>query len=804
MRGKIMGKNQLLLSLTLSMLLGACSDGPEQYNRGQGAQLPTGTASIGPEIGTTTVPEDYPIDKPIRIGKIEIPKFEIPDDIDDAQVKKNSSQPLVYSESFGGISFTTDFNEAKDILSEPLGVRIINGNKFYFYREGIIVIWREQEPRVPEVVLVQPSYLGGMPLDQELGELKLGSPVVKHFADDDGSGKSVVRKYFNILEGKDASYDCLQTRECKAEISEDKRNHEFELPSASINISVDRKIVNYLVMTRKLNPGNLNNSFDIVKQNIPFKDKNNEAKAISFGEIWEDAQKLIDGDSLTTVSTDSFTVQHDGVFGILSKERYEREYLAPDASEILEGLVFVSPYNKKFMFNGQYLNYKYDMQNKIFKLSKSSEVPSAEYFLPPQGISLSDITSKDDLKKIDLKFKTESKEITLENVQFPILFEDGSVMMEEPSVVIPDETIAAIKAQRPDLTEDQIRAALEGQEKQKIFSAQTGNIFVDDRSSQTFGLGTTLLDQYQINKVRKENLELDMKQIKVDYLVALSNFIKNELKAEYPDKIIFNKIDGLYNKSARGRYSSVTLLADFNTGEGKIYSFNVDKQSGDLGAFQVFDTNADFNKLTYPALNQPLNIQDNIKMKSFAGIKLGDAFIIKDFDKGRREATITSLDGQMSERSGFEESALRSNIYDGTGKIRKETLSKISISDLGISLMLAKDAKQADVYRVAQISNSFIHQKIDNLCGLTGLDLKVSTPTTEVVAKINRAISDKRQQDPSYKCVKFEQKRGDSSSQLFSMSFPEQAIKLYFSNNQFSSIGIYTTVKEALKSEGQQ
>ena len=94
-----------------------------------------------------------------------------------------------------------------------------------------------------------------------------------------------------------------------------------------------------------------------------------------------------------------------------------------------------------------------------------------------------------------------------------------------------------------------------------------------------------------------------------------------------------------------------------------------------------------------------------------------------------------------------------------------------------------------------------ISGKINGLCGINDLDLRISTPSVEVLKKINQKISEKRQLDPSFRCIKFEEKYADASGEVSSISFPKQGVKLLFSDGQFSEIGIYTSEKDALQSE---
>lgn len=801
-----MGKKHLLFTFCLSLILGACSDGPEQYQRGD-LNLPTGDASLNPEIGTTFVPENYPADQDLIIGRVRIPYEMIEDDLEDDIVKKNSSNPIIYKESFSGVTFDTEFSEGKNILAEPRG---ITSNGIYVYREGVGILWRTQDPHVPAAVIVLPSYLGGFQLDQTLGEIKIGSPVVDHFLDDDGTGKTVIKKYFNALEKKDASYDCLATSECELNLVDQGRNYEFVFPSATLQISVDRKVVNYIILLQDLKPGNLDNSFDIVNQNIPFLLKDNSGAeieaSINFGADWATTKELINGQGITSVSTDGFSVQHNGVIAVLTKENYERSYEKPDDSEKLNGLVFIGGYNKKFKFDGKYLNYNYNLSSKIFNFSKSDEIPSNLFYEITDGTPAANVSDMSNLKLLNVEFEDGKSEFKYGDVKLPINYADGSLFyQEDATITATQEEIDFFIENNPgaEITPELAKETIILAKKTNAFNNATSNLFESNPSSQTFGLATTLLTPVQKNKMKDPNVSVDEDQMKVDFMVGLTNFIENEIKTKNPDKIVFTKIDGLFSQAERGEYAARILMLDDSTGEGNILILDMNKLNANLNRVLSIDLDSEFNRKSFPALSKPLEIKTNEKLKSFQGFTLGESIKIKDIDLGREEATVLSMDESMSERVEYLNDSLRSMIYDNSGQILKETLARVIVGNLGVSLYVVPVVGEQDVYKIVQIMNSFIPQTINNVCGLSGLDFKISMPANEFIAKLNQKISEKRQTDAGFDCTKFEEKRNDGSGKVASITFPNQGIKFYFSSNQLTNFGIYTTVNDALNSEGQ-
>ena len=297
-----MGNKNFFLTISLLVVLAACSDGPEQYNRGEGPNLPTGDSSLNPDIGTFSISENFPDDRDYRIGRIVIPRASNEeDDVDDGLVKRNSSMPIIYKQSFAGITFDTTFDDAQNILSEPLGN---NSSGAYLYREGMIIIWRQQAPKIPTFVVINADYLGAMNLGSDLGSIKVGSDVTSHFAKDDGTGIPTLKRYFNSLEGENTDYDCVATNECQLVQNSD--FYLFVLPSGMFKISKDRKVIAEIRLTKEIGPGNMDNNFDLLNQNVVFQttsgdNQSIENKTIELDDNWDIAQEKIAGEGIASV-----------------------------------------------------------------------------------------------------------------------------------------------------------------------------------------------------------------------------------------------------------------------------------------------------------------------------------------------------------------------------------------------------------------------------------------------------------------------------------------------------------------------
>lgn len=766
MRGKIMGKTHLMLTMALSMLLGACSDGPEQYRQGD-ANLPTGDVSANPEIGSTFIPEDYPAGRDYRIGRIQIPhKAPAADDVDDELVKRNSSKPMIYKEGFAGLTFDTTFDEAKAILSEPLGN---NSTGAYLYREGFVVVWRQEDPKIPVIVYIDANYLGKMDLGANLGKANVGTDLSSHFADDDGTGIPTLKKYFNSLEGQPADYDCVSTNECQ--LVQNAQFYLFVLPSAMFKISKDRKVMAEIRMLKDISPGNMDNNFDLLNQNVSYTvstaDNGSETESIELGDSWDLAKEKIAGEGIETTGTNWFTVEYDGALLILSKDKYDRSYRKPEDSERLDGFYYTGSFSKKFTFENKYLSYSYNLQSGDFSFAKTEDAGKKKYFLAPSA-------NESDYKEVILELVDESKPVSLENIKTPIKFADASNYFDPAD--FPEDVMA-----------DNFAAALSKLEEV-------------DESQQRLGMKIFHLDKIQKAKAQKQNIILDEEKMKKDFFLSFTEFLKNEVTAKRSGLSIFSAYSGLHSKEAETSIGNFLLAYDENSGEGRFYDISMAKLTGNLSKVYSSVTTSDFNKTIFPALNRPVNFINNVKATELLGFKLGQVLNVQEVDNDREEATISSKDGSQKQRANFDDTSLRSVIYGEDGKINKEIHQNTVVGDAGVALYLTKE-NGSDLYRILQINSSYIGQPINGLCGINDLDLKIGQETKSVVAKLNQKIADNRQANADFKCVKFEQKLSDGSGQISAIFFPKQGVKLYFSENQFSSVGVYTSKNEALKSE---
>ncbi|MCB0392960.1 MAG: hypothetical protein KDD25_00280 [Bdellovibrionales bacterium] len=245
--------------------------------------------------------------------------------------RENSLKPIVYGEGASGITLKMELREAKDILSPPFYGPDSDG--VAAYGEGIVVDWRMNAPRVPEVIVVQTSYTGSLRLPEPYGDIRMQQSVGVFFGSDP-LGNDLIRDLYNKLEGADEKFDCLAARKCEVARSPD--YFAFVLPKMIIFLSSDNKHNFFRAILREgFSPGKLANDFDLIRGEFLFANEEGvlTGEKIGLGASWGELKEKSEADSHTEVLSSLFLKQVEGVGIGITKSQFDRDYKEPDGAE---------------------------------------------------------------------------------------------------------------------------------------------------------------------------------------------------------------------------------------------------------------------------------------------------------------------------------------------------------------------------------------------------------------------------------------------------------------------------------------
>lgn len=197
-------------------------------------------------------------------------KPELSEEQKDIRTRENSLVPIDYQNgSAGNISIKTEYEESLDILS--LNFR---SGGYFIYDEGLVVLWREDAPRVPHAILLSSSYQGSMDFGPWMEESQRHRKLGQSFADQFSLGVKDIQKdekaiffitsLYKHLENTDE--DCLEIKKCHLSINPQGNYIVFELPKMGFLFGNNerRKLVQIGIMNNDKS-GCFGQPFDLLK-----------------------------------------------------------------------------------------------------------------------------------------------------------------------------------------------------------------------------------------------------------------------------------------------------------------------------------------------------------------------------------------------------------------------------------------------------------------------------------------------------------------------------------------------------------
>lgn len=251
---------------TVSFLLGgACTEAPK--NDGNAKAFP-----VIPPIGNV---EDVAGKKLFEQLKVSPDVFSNPGEVtgvgsveDEALKQANLRKPIDYGIGAGGITMDTTFAESKKLLTPPFRGPFANG--MALYNEQILVIWKDEGERKPQLIIPMGKYLGKMAAGK-FGKLDFQTKFTSYKGDKPEQGAArLARELFIELEQiEDTSYDCLATNRCTLIYgAENQANMVMVFPGAVLLLAKEEFQLAEIRIIRDVDPGILANNLDILSGDV--------------------------------------------------------------------------------------------------------------------------------------------------------------------------------------------------------------------------------------------------------------------------------------------------------------------------------------------------------------------------------------------------------------------------------------------------------------------------------------------------------------------------------------------------------
>lgn len=258
-----MSQTLKILTCTFMALIGlsvavSCSRAPDQYETTRPPQperdLSDNPATLRQEAITN---EDA--------GRLLGERPPLPQEEIDRRVRTNTFAPILYRQGAANITFDTTYQEAQDILGEPYGV---SGSQ-HGYREGMVVYWRQEDPRIPDSIIIIIGYQGAISFPAPFNEVRVDQSFADAFStgiadpSQDPRAQELLRNMYNHFEGTDI--DCLAEGKCRLFLNEGGSFVVFELPNAYFLFGNNerRKLVQISLFQSK-EPGLFRNPVDLL------------------------------------------------------------------------------------------------------------------------------------------------------------------------------------------------------------------------------------------------------------------------------------------------------------------------------------------------------------------------------------------------------------------------------------------------------------------------------------------------------------------------------------------------------------
>ena len=271
----------------------------------------------------------------------------------DEMARYNSLLEIFYKDGAGGIDFQTTLNESRSILTRPVNEEANHSRVMTYHKSGMLIIWRNQEPRIPTAIVLDNNYFGKLNGGEKIGYFGIGSDLSQFFNDESTNGEQFTIDLYNALEMKDSKFNCLEQNKC---LVSDKHPQHILINIGrhlTILLSKDRKVIYEMRLHNKLlleeEP-----SFDFLTGAMEF----DNGKNIIPGHSWSYIKNEVDSEGFTNVLRNSVVKD----FGILSltftKSLHDRSYSRIFPEERLKGVLVRMGYAKPILMNGKYLNLK--------------------------------------------------------------------------------------------------------------------------------------------------------------------------------------------------------------------------------------------------------------------------------------------------------------------------------------------------------------------------------------------------------------------------------------------------------------
>lgn len=347
--------NRLVMTifvLTVVGLSSACSKSPRQYQNPAASPATPDPSTLGGErvVGPPTQP---------TAGLARGERGEETQEEMDRRVRENSLKPIKLGEGAAGITLTTTYEDSEFKLSK--GRLVSNGCTFY--REGVCIFWRKDQPRLPSAILVTNGYLGNLALPAPYGTAKIGQEMSAFFSTgpvpQDPKAQAFIEAIYRQVKGVGEDFHCLTEQSCFITWSPEGASFSFEMPGLVLAFGNNsRRVLGGVLIIASSEPAGLEGRVELLKGEIQIlDDKEQVTDRVALGETWGEVVRKsgLEDDQRYSVSTRNFGKSLRGLGLSILRDKFGKDDRRPEADDPIVAVAFDEEFKGQFRINNKKL-----------------------------------------------------------------------------------------------------------------------------------------------------------------------------------------------------------------------------------------------------------------------------------------------------------------------------------------------------------------------------------------------------------------------------------------------------------------
>lgn len=678
---------------------------------------------------------------------------------EEAKKLENARKPIVYGVGAAGITMDTSLEDSKDLLTPPFRGPFSNG--VAFYNEQVIVQWKQEGERKPGIIYISKGYLGSMD-GGKFGDLNFKTKFLDYKPEGLAGAQRLTRElYLELEDVSDTSYDCLATGRCRTIFGDvNQPNFVIVLPGAVFLMAKEEFQIAEIRIIRDIDPGLLANNVDLLTGDILIPDED----PFQLGQTYQEVFDRINASPVKAspevyIQEDSFVYAWNGVYLLFYRSNYGVDVTEAEATDRNYVVQVTGAYPKYLTLGGKRILMNQTLEDISFSLE---EMPD-----PATAAQDSIVVSETEVEyKLMMNTPIRKQDAALFAKKFPEFLSDH---LGEYDVL----RIRTWGVQNAAKVNKDISVSVSAYHSETLEGVSISFEVSEEQEKMSYiGMGKISPDFGAFSKLTLAASEKRVVRSEQDFPVL--NKINNEpVMIQVP------------NSNYEAEYAA------YLEEKAKIEALIEQGEEG------LVLPDAPLKMLTVPKMEE--RKQDYFT--ELAGIKLNDLVKLEEIDAlGRGQATVTYLSGsnelgQVTERAGYSDQGVFN--YPEFNKPTPRQQGYVSVTGATLGIKVIGGDENTQYARVVSVTSGSMFKEIQDVCGVTAKSgIKIAMTDDEVVSALTKVINKQKKKNPDFKCDYFKSYDNGSLGILKEIYFPQERLKLVFSDRALVAVTIYMPLSE--------